>query len=320
VLYDDGANGIGTQISPLKHRYIRYYVVKQSATTLKLATSYANALANTTIDLTTTGNNAQYLVFLPNRDFGGDRPSQASAIALLKSKAPARSDGMTLLFGGSIGKTSTTSVYTINAIAENQENRGSLVTPRLDASAITDKYINVTVKFKNIKTAEDKILFKCRTVERDDRLKQLDTANTMLATFTSTTQFTTTADLSLAKVGDEVSFHSGTQQGWTAHITVLSLNTGTYTVTIDETMQNLTVNDTCLFTIDNWEKEGTITSSDVATYATKSGSTITAIGGAKTFQVNKEASWFQLKLELRGEDVAIEDVLINNAPLRQFIA
>lgn len=318
VVYDDGSNGVGTAIGGLKHRK-KYYTIYQSDTTLKLASTKALADAGTAIDLTSTGNNSQYFVFLPNRDFGGDYSVQGTAIAALIRQEPVRSDAMQLLFGATAYKTAvTTPTHTLNTLGDTQENRGSAVTVRLDATAISEDFINVTVKFKGIKTAEDKILLKYRIYERDDEMKYIDYAGTQTGTWSDSNTFTTTADLSLAKVGDEVTLHAGSGMGYTAHISAISYSAPTYTVDIDETIQNITAAQKCLFTVDNWEKIGTITTSDVEVFLNANGNQITTIGGAKTFPINRQGTWIQLKLELRGEDVAIEDILINNAPLRTF--
>ena len=54
-------NGGGTSITGLTSG-TTYYVIRVDANTIKLATSSANATAGTAIDLTGTGNNAQYLI------------------------------------------------------------------------------------------------------------------------------------------------------------------------------------------------------------------------------------------------------------------
>lgn len=321
VFYDDGANGAGTAIGGLTHR-TKYYTIYVSGTTMKLATTYANAIAGTAIDLTGTGNNSQFFVYVGNHDYGGDRQGTPCGITPLVSADPIFSDGYELLFGGSSPKAAVGTVLNLlNTAAAGQENRGIVITSRLDSSVITDDIIKVYVKYKGVKTAEDAILLKYRFIERYDIMKYLDTKKTQTATFTSTTTFTTTADLSLAEVGDEVTFHFGTQQGYTAHISSISLNAGTYTVTIDETMKNLTTNDTCLFTIDFWHKhKTTITTATNDTYTNDNGDSITGIGGVGEFQIGKKGRYFQLKLELRGEDVAIEDIMVNNKPFQSLIA
>lgn len=67
-------NGGGTSITGLTSG-TTYYVIRVDANTIKLATSSANATAGTAIDLTGTGNNAQYLII--------NAGTRATAIAAL---------------------------------------------------------------------------------------------------------------------------------------------------------------------------------------------------------------------------------------------
>lgn len=317
VIYDSANT---TAIGGLTHRK-KYYVIYQSDTTMKLATTKALADAGTAINLTGTGNNAQYFVFCPNRDFGGDRSSQSTAIAAMNLKTPHRSDGATLLFGATIFKTAAgTSVQTLNALVDTQESRGVFVTPRLDASGIEDNFTKVTVKFKGVKTAEDVIVAKYQFVEREDSLKYLDVARTLTGTWSDANTFTSTAStLSAAKVGDEVTIHSGSGMGYTLHISAISEAGGTYTIDFEESAQNVVAAQTFIFTVENWEKMGTVTTSDVTSFTNNNGDIITGNGGAKTFDIAKNSTTMKLKFELRGEDVTIEDILVNNQPMKNFI-
>ena len=135
----------------------------------------------------------------------------------------------------------------------------------------------------------------------------------------NTSIFTTTADLSDAKVGDEVSFHSGSGSGYIAHITSISESSGTHTVNLNEVVENVTGGDTCSFVIENWNLIGTITTTDNDYDTNDNGDRYMGIGGSKTFQIHKPAKQIELKLELRGEDVAIEDILVNNKPFKTYI-
>ena len=320
VIYDDGSAGAGTLIAPLKFRE-KYYVIYVSNTTMKLASTKALADAGTALDLTATGNDLQYFIFLPNRDFGGSANSTNGAICLLKKgtdPGPIASDGRGIIFSGYAGKTTTDLVSVLNVTAEKQENRGHVVTVKLPATKITDDFLNLTVKYKGVKTAEDTIRVKFRVAERDDDMKFLNSANTQTATWTDANTFTTTADLSLAEVGDEIEFARGTGAGYTVHISSLSESSGTWTVNIDENIQGLTAGDTSLFYIDNWEYVGAVTTADNSIFTNKNADTYTSDAGAKTFSVDKKGEWVQFKIELRGEDVALYDLLINNKAFREF--
>lgn len=332
VIYDSSS---GTAITGLTNR-TKYYAIYVSATTMKLSTTYANAIAGTPISLGGTGNNAQLLIFVPNRDFGGSTlggnlttnlfTDAAGALTFVANRELAyRTNASQVMFGTRIGKTVVNGSYGLAVATWGQENRGFIMTPKLKANGIVDNFQNISVKYRNVKTIEDKIIVKYRTIERNDTLSGIDQALTMTATWVNTTQFTTTADLSSAKKGDEVSFHSGSGSGYMVHISSISESGGTYTVNLDEVVQNVTASDTVGFVIENWNKIGTITNvsssdTDNETFTNDNLDRYVGIGGIKTFPLLKNSKQIEIKLELRGEDVAIEDILVNNVPFKRFIA
>lgn len=325
VIYDSAGS---TVITGLIHRK-KYYVINLSSTTMKLATTYENALNGTAIDITGTGNNSQYFVFLPNRDFGGNSKELSSSIVgsgsgilLLKPQSsviPATSDATKIIFGGRIGPNVVNGEYVLDVAADTQENRGFIVTQKLQAFSIKDLWQTVGVKYSGIKTAEDKIILKYRVVERYDQMSSVDSNVSQTATWVNSTSFTTTADISSAVVGDEITFHAGSGAGYIAHITVISLNAGTYTVTIDETVQNITGGDTASFTIANFTKLGVITTSDVDSYTNNDGSSYSSTGGENHFKVDRNSKWIQVKVEVRGEDVRLEEVYLNNISYKKYL-
>lgn len=325
IIYD---NGGGTSITGLVHR-TKYFAVYVTSTTIKLASTRANAIAGTVIDFTGTGNNSQILIYLPNRDFGGSclggnssTTDAGGAICLVANKQNVyRTDAAQVIFGTKLGSTSTTELYGLAVASFGQENRGFIITPRLESSGISDLFQNVTVKYRGVDTPDDKIIFSYRTVRRNDTLKGIDQPLTYTATWVNTSIFTTTADISSAKIGDEVSFHSGSGSGYIAHISSLSLTAGTYTVKIDEVLENVTGGDTVCFVIDNFIKTGdnAITITDNLTMVNENNDVYVGDSGSKSFTLNKQTSQLEIKLELRGEDVAIEDILVNNRPFKTYI-
>jgi hypothetical protein len=217
-----------------------------------------------------------------------------------------------MLFGGRIGSTTVNGEYVLDAVATKQENRGFIVTQKLQAVSIKDTWQNVGIKFTGIKTIEDKIIVKYRVAERNDLMNTVDKDSSQTATWVNNHIFTTAGDLSGAKVGDEVYFHAGSGAGYLAHITVISESGGTYTVDIDEIIQNITGGDTATFTISNWIKRGVITTDDLDSFIDDNGNNQDSIAGLKEFKVDKNSKWLQLKIEYRGEDVRIEEIYINN--------
>lgn len=86
------SNGGGTSITGLTTA-TDYYVIKTGANTFKVATTYANAVAGTAIDLSGTGNNAQTFAAVFTAAF----VSQTGATAQVKLTVPAGASVTTLL-------------------------------------------------------------------------------------------------------------------------------------------------------------------------------------------------------------------------------
>ncbi len=324
VIYDSSN---GTAILGLVNR-TKYYVIYITTTTIKLATTRQNALDGVAIDLTGTGNSSQLLIYVPNRDFGGSTlggngllVDAGSAITLVSNREGLyRTNGSQVIFGTRIGKTSIGGAYGLAIGTFGQENRGYLITPKLQSQALTEMWQNVSIKFRGVDMAEDKILVKYRNIERTDTLTGIDLALTQTATWVNTSMFTTTATtFSSAKKGDEISFHSGSGSGYIAHIFSISESGGTYTVTLDEVIQNVTAGDTVGFVVENWNKIGTITTDDVDYFTNDNGDRYASDSGLKTFTIGKQSRWIELKIELRGEDVKIEEIMVNGKSFKQFI-
>lgn len=306
VFYDDGADGVGTDIAPLKFN-TRYFVIKFSSTTLKLAATYADAIAANPIDLTTTGNNSQTLAFCPNDDFGGIDQSARALYKLRQNllQIPENSKAAQFLIGSLITKTSIGTTYTgLHAPEHHQENRGYFVTPRLISKTVLDTFQKMYLKFRPLVYPEDKIIVKYRKAEIDlyqNKIYQI----TPVATWVTNTTFTTSNITDMA-VGYEVEIVAGAGSGYLAHITAISaINAGVYTITIDETVQNIVAGQTFNFTVENWTKLTTIlTNASVNNSAGYAEITIPQ-GGRSTAM--------EFKVELRGEDVMIEEIQIINA-------
>ncbi len=312
VFYEDGSHGSGTPIAPL-YTATKYYVINTSSTTLKLATTYANALAGTAIDLTGTGNNAQTLVFMPNDDFGGSY-QPAKSLLLLKTNTnillPGRYIGTRLLIGSLLAKSSTTQSNTgIHSPVFYQENRGSFVVSRVTSDGVTDTWQKILIKHKPLKTAEDKIIVKYRKYDSRNSYRKLYTPQTkslsIVGTWVTSTTFSvdtaTGADITQFSTGMEVEIINANGAGYLAHITDISAPLSTvYTITIDEAVQNVTASTTFNFTLDNWKRVPiSITSSSVNN-----------ADGWADIGIGLKSVGIEVKIEVRGEDVEIEETQI----------
>jgi len=293
VFYKD--NG-GTTLAGLTDD-AKYFTIKVDATHIKLATTLANANAGTAVDLTGTGYAGQTLIFFENIDFGQFLGERTTALATIELVADAKY-GTDVIWGGEVNRRTLSGDNAfLGSTTGYVENRGYFVTPKIFSAEVTDTFNNLVVKYSPFTSEMDKIIIKYRT--EDDRRDEISTANSAWrATWTSTTTFTTTqTDMADAVVGDEVEFLNGAAGGMLAHITDISVNAGTYTVTIDETYANYITGDLSTFVFRNWKKLATISSTGNAYY---------------TEQLGVSGKFLQLKIELRGIGTRIEELKVDN--------
>lgn len=294
--YDAG----GTAITGLTSGTI-YYVINQSSTTMKIATSYANAIAGTAIDLTGTGNNSQTFHFYKKNNFGQSYTiGEQGAISFEPSKPIASElhyDG--LFLGASCAKEGTTE-YTVGAFTlEDTENRGYFVTAKFLSGQLQEDWQKMFIKHSKLVSNLDKIVIKYRT-DNNEPLTNITASNDGVITWTDENTFTTT-DSQWANVQqyDEVEIIQGAGSGYLVHVSSISESGGTYTVNIDEDIKNLTASTTGRAIASRWKK---LTTLDNGIITNNDGYSEVAVG-VKSKQI-------QFKIELRGEDVEVEEILV----------
>lgn len=309
--YNGTATGIETSsATPLNHGK-KYYTIYQTDTTLKLATTYANAIANTAIDITATGNNAQYLEFVKSNMFGG--VENIGSLMLLDHdfqsfEAPSRFGR--LLIGGSTRLSDNTEIAVLASVVTDQENRGYLITPKLESQQIDSTWQKLVIKHKPLVNADDKIVVKYRVSENTlPNYETYNISNVSVHTWVDGNTYTTTQDISAVKtradagILDEVEFYNAQGTGYLAHITSITETGGTYTVNIDETIPSVTAGDKVKVFYSNWTKLGEITNAEFNPEQ-------------KEFDLGFPSSWVQFKIELRGVDTTISQILVDNQELK----
>lgn len=302
----------GTRLAPLRDTTC-YFVIKLSASTLKLATSYANAALGTAIDLTSTGNSSQELLFYPPNDYGwtfaGDRGSTLVLSTQGYSTDFAERVVMTAELFAKQDPATQKSVF--NVIQPYLPNRGYIVTPRLNSSNIEDTYPTLTMKFEQLGD-DDKILVKYRTVQKealnhDTREAQANRGGS----WTSTTVFTSILDMSDVEVGDEIEIIGGVGAGTLAHVSTISENSGTYTVTLDEAFDWAVSGDKFYFVATNFKRLETITSS------TKTAALQYA--EVPLINANNTGTFVQFKIELRGIEVTLSELQVSSKSFKKVV-
>lgn len=216
---------------------------------------------------------------------------------------PAETVGGSLIFGARVAGPSGVNRNLVSATTG--ENRGQFTTSKIESQNILDGHVSLWCKFTGVKTATDKIILKYRTVYRDP----INTVTSGVI-WVSSTVFTTNDDVSLAVVGDEVTIRSRGGAGSTAHISAISYSAPTYTITLDEAIIGVSVNDFITVIIDNWTKlNTTISYLDTKGYKQVS------------LPIAPNSTWIQIRGELRGEGrvVGIEELQLVNTDQQKAI-
>jgi len=282
-----------------------YFIIRLSGTTFKLAYTYDQAVSGTAVNITSNGNTERVMGYL-HRDFGVPMVSGAGAIGFYKElQSVTHPIFSKYLLTGSITRNSdfSGSRNSICSLQKN-ENRGALTTPKISSQALLDNYKYMTVKYNNMLSGNDKIIVKSRTIDRVGMpFVSRNESGTVSATWVNSTSFTIAIPaFANCAIGDEVFFIQGEASGYSAHITNIVESSGTYTVTIDETITTITASNKSHIVVQNWTKEGVISTSH-ENYVKR----------MAQFQIAKAQKWIQFKLELRGEGVQIEDMTLERS-------
>jgi hypothetical protein len=304
------SNADGTTLAGLTDDGL-YYTIKIDATTIKLATSYNNAIAGTAVDLTGTGGSNQTLQFYLKTDFGQSYASGAQGVVSVDETGRGSTVGIyyqDIFYGANVAKTGTTEYDCGGFVLKDTENRGYFITSKFQSRQLQDDWQKLYIKHSSLVTGLDKIVIKYRTgVNEEPIVRVTDLSGTI--TWTDSNTFTTT-DTQWANVlaGDEVEVVQGTGAGYLAHVSSITESTGTYTVNIDEDIKNLTASDTGRAVVSRWTKLGTL---DATTPQNND--------GYSELLIAQRSKSIQFKVELRGEDIEIEELLVAHTPIKLAI-
>jgi hypothetical protein len=284
----------------------QYFAIPLTATTFSLATSYANATADTPVTTTEAGSGSKEWV----DRFDWSQLNYPNEFGFVKQfdNAFASTDGRVALFAGMDAPQTTvaSNVESMTVPCINFTNIGAIEYYKMKSSQKTEMWKEIIVKYKPL-TEADKIRIKYKV---KDSFKQksigeaYDKTPDRFITWVDSTSFTFNEayfDGSNLEVGDEVTFQSGTGAGSSAHIVSTSLSVNTWTVVVDEEIRGAVASNTSTCSFDTYQLLGTIN-------ATQS----EFDGGTSTFRLDKNSKWLQVKLEVIGHDIAIEELIVNN--------
>jgi len=287
---------------------VYYYVIKLTDSTMKLAESYRNAMANVPIDLgTITGTLASDYYFISQKDYGQGMESNSGALLILNNNEYSETQLNRVCFTGETYSNTMGLVWRYMQLIKPLRNLGYIVTPKMFADNTQDQFASVTLRFKPLDYG-DKITIKYRT---EDRLRFPVMPNSPVRSdnyisWSSATTFTTPAtpqdnyyDMSTVVVGDEVEIIAGSGSGFLAHISSISRSGLQYTVTLDTANPFYQASDVSMIKVDNWK-----------TLEVIDGTTFT--GTQKTIAVDASGGWVQFKVVMEGVGVALYDTFITN--------
>lgn len=181
-----------------------------------------------------------------------------------------------------------------NTITLNR--RGHFITSIMESEGFEDTFQDLLLSFRRLLNSSDRIIIKYRTTKAANYPIYIATL-----TWTSTTTFTTTTDLTNASAGDEVLVLRGRGSGAIVHISTLAEAGGTWTVTIDEAISN--VSGTAVALINDWIKLATISTQSVE---------------RQSFDIDAVGTFIQLKVDMRStgasETPELEKLAVKSKP------
>lgn len=181
-------------------------------------------------------------------DYGQNRISNAGAIKVNPVSSDSSSGRSTITAGYTYytdASTTASGIFVDSPVNRSSntegQKRGYYVTTWFNTTEVEDKFERLWDVHKRFLTSTDKIVYKYRLIEEDPIQATI--------TWTSTTTFTTTTDVSAyaptatgfnGTSGGEVEVLQGTGSGSCTHITSIVNNAGTYTVTLDTAVTGVT--------------------------------------------------------------------------------
>lgn len=281
-----------------------YYVIKLTASTFQLAETKEKALEGVAVNLSDSLSPAGpiYFYMFDLTDYGCTKYSgdESGAIGQINEENLLYKE---VISGAQVYDVDGTQRESICYCDPFLENRGYIVTSKKQPRGITDKIQRVTVKFRPLGT-DEKIIIKERT--RDVRgVPVSNTSVTDIADWTSDDEFTTTTDVSEAmnhinSGGDiEVEIIGGAGGGQMVQVDSISTDGDDYSVVLKEVVIGAEAGRKSHFIMNNWKPIKTITSERND-------------AGYDFVETRLTDKWVQYKIELQGNEVTLEELIINS--------
>lgn len=299
-----------------------YYAIKVGSTQIKLALTPQQALAGDAITITGSVAGAS-MYFNTYESVGAMQPQRTGGVCTVKAAGSTRFFGIEVVYSSDVRNAAGTTIGAVMSLGMGR-NVGSFVTSKIQASAVTDTFSHLVSKFGTINIATRQILIKYRTKKRWGLPGRRDMLGGS-ATWVDSSSFTINPklyDMYSVQEGDEVEFLNRAGGGYTAHITDITIDSATqWTITIDETMPDVTAGELTSILIDNWTKYKVVSTTEDA-IACAQGFVSAALDSTNADAQNK-AKWVELKFEMRGytdieDSMEFEEVVLTNTPDQNY--
>jgi len=180
----------------------------------------------------------------------------------------------------------STQIKALFAANGNTTQRGYFITSEMHASDVRAFWKRLHCLYSTLTNSTDRIVLKYMVVKDPNFFVDQITTSKATISWTDTDTFTSTdANFANVSVGDEIEIMMGKGAGAMAHVKAISLDGGTYTVDLDETIPN--VSGTAKVRLQSWVKLGEISDQNAL---------------KELFTVAKRANWIKIKCELRGDN------------------
>lgn len=164
--------------------------------------------------------------------------------------------GSTIAVGSTVDLNTTSCTVTLctDDTANTAQNCGHFTTTEIHSQKVIETWQEIYAVYQKLASANDKIIVKYST---EDVL-----ALTVSSTWSDIDRITTTTDVSMYTVGDEVYFIQGTGSGRAFTIKSITNNAGTYTIVFNNSLPSGVIGLTGVGIIRKWIYLGEVTYSD----------------------------------------------------------
>jgi len=290
VITTDGTSG-GLNVG------YKYFIIKLSSTTFKIALTKEDAEAGVAIDITSASGTQTFWMY-DIIDYGITKQDRAGAVALFGTSTSIYQD---IIFGSRIRDTALTSQDTMCMAVPLLESRGYFVSQKIYLDSVEDITQKLFIKHAVLDT-DDQIILKVKT---RDYVGIPVSSGTIIWTDEVTASISSDLSEAFSAFGNgeelELELVAGVGSGQLVKILDMRYSNGTYVITTEDNVIGATVLTKSSFIIDNWKVAGAVTSSSQSR-------------GIFEVPIGTSSRWIQFKVELRGFNTTIEDFLIVSSP------